>query len=105
MRIMLHPLSISLSLLNIPCWHTCFCETTQAGLMQKAFAAQRAFIAMAAESKKPSPDKMPALLDATSKAIGEITAFKDAGRRSDHFNHLSAVAEGIPALGTCNLWR
>lgn len=30
--------------------------------------------------------------------INEITAFKDSKRNTDHFNHLSTVAEGLPGL-------
>lgn len=72
---------------------------TQAQIVERAFAAQRAFLAVAAESKKPADSALPALLADTSAAIGDIVSFRENNRRSKQFNHLSAVSEGIPALG------
>ena len=39
------------------------------------------------------------LLKPTSDLIGEIQKFRETNRRSEMFNHLSAVSESIPALG------
>jgi adenylyl cyclase-associated protein len=43
------------------------------------------------------------LLEPIQKALAGVIELKDANRSSPYFNHLSAVAEGIPALGwfTC----
>lgn len=43
------------------------------------------------------------LLEPIQKALAEIVEIKDTNRPSPLFNNLSAVAEGIPALGwfTC----
>merc|ERR1711962_1873188 len=35
----------------------------------------------------------------TSDKISEIQAFREKSRRSDFFNHLSAISESVPALG------
>lgn len=48
---------------------------------------------------KPAQSALPALLKETSDAIAEITSFRESNRRSAQFNHLSAISEGIPALG------
>jgi len=71
----------------------------QIAMVERAFKAQRAFIEVAAKSKKPAQSALPALLKDTSEAIGEITSFRESNRRSPQFNHLSAISEGIPALG------
>ena len=42
--------------------------------------------------QKPMADKM-----------AEIETFREKGRRCDYFNHLSAISEGITALGWINM--
>ena len=50
------------------------------------------------------------LLEPIQKSLGSIMEIKDANRPDPLFNHLSTVAEGIPALGwftcvkSCNLY-
>ena len=39
------------------------------------------------------------LLKPTSDKISEIQQFREKSRRSEFFNHLSALSESIPALG------
>lgn len=43
------------------------------------------------------------LLEPIQKALASVIEIKEANRSSPYFNHLNAVAEGIPALGwfTC----
>merc|ERR1719219_2362418 len=48
---------------------------------------------------KPSDGDMATILKPLADLIGEIQEFREKGRRSDLFNHLSAVSESIPALG------
>jgi adenylyl cyclase-associated protein len=69
----------------------------QAELVLKAVEAQKQFIAVAASSKKPA-DVNP-LVKPTSDLLGEVIAIRDKSRTSKFFNNLSAVSEGIPALG------
>jgi len=69
----------------------------QAALVLKAIEAQKQFIAIAASSKKPG-DVNP-LIKPTADLMGEIVAIRDKSRTSKFFNNLSAVSEGIPALG------
>jgi len=63
------------------------------------FQAQRQFLATAAASKKPSDADVMKLLKPTSDLIDQIQKFRESNRRSEMFNHLSAVSESIPALG------
>lgn len=68
-------------------------------MLDKAFAAQRSFLAESSKSKKPSDQQLQLLLKPTSDIIAEIQSFREKSRRSDFFNHLSAISESIPALG------
>ena len=72
---------------------------TMGGMLDKAFSAQREFLATSAKSKKPSDQQLQGLLKPTSDLIAEIQAFREKSRRSEFFNHLSAISESIPALG------
>ena len=72
---------------------------SHAAMVSAAFQAQRQFLATAASSKKPSDANLQKLLKPTSDLIGEIQQFRETNRRSEMFNHLSAVSESIPALG------
>jgi len=67
--------------------------------LQKAINAQRDFLAVASQSKKPSQDVFAKLLDPTSKAIQEVISIRDKARGNELWNHLSAISEGVPALG------
>lgn len=69
----------------------------QAELVLAAVEAQKQYIAVAAVSKKPADPT--ALLKPTSDAMAKITELRDKSRTSKFFNNLSAVSEGIPALG------
>jgi len=69
----------------------------QAELVLKAVEAQKNFIAVAVVSKKPAD--VNALLKPTSDLMGEVVALRDKSRTSKFFNNLSAISEGIPALG------
>eukprot|EP00039_Didymoeca_costata_P028706 m.22002 g.22002 ORF g.22002 m.22002 type:complete len:459 (+) comp7313_c0_seq1:40-1416(+) len=71
----------------------------QADFVKNAFAAQRAFLVTVSQCKKPSDTVLQSLLGDMSKIMGDCTAFKDGNRRSKQFNHISGVAEGLPALG------
>ena len=42
---------------------------------------------------------LPLLLKPISDKISEIQEFREKNRRSEFFNHLSAISESIPALG------
>ncbi|CAO3702722.1 unnamed protein product [Rhizopus stolonifer] len=79
--------------------------SSQAQLVKQAVQAERDIIYISTLSQKPdmsSPTFMK-LLEPIQKALSEIVNLKDANRPDVLFNHLSAVAEGIPALGwfTC----
>lgn len=71
----------------------------QAQLVLQAVNAQKAMLAIAAASKKPSDADFQKLLKPTSDLMAKIVAIKDKGRASKFFNNLSTAAEGIAALG------
>ena len=68
-------------------------------MVEAAFKAQRAYLVVAAKSKKPDDSVLPELLKPTSDKICEIQDFREKNRRSSQFNHLSSISESIPALG------
>jgi len=72
---------------------------TIGAMLDKAFAAQRDFLVMSSNSKKPGDQQLQLLLKPTSDIIAEIQSFREKSRRSEFFNHLSAISESIPALG------
>lgn len=73
--------------------------TKQVNLLLQAVNAQKDLLVVAAQSKKPSDAGLSNLVKPTSDLMSEITSLKDANRSSKFFNNLSAVAEGVAALG------
>ncbi|XP_055997685.1 adenylyl cyclase-associated protein 1-like isoform X4 [Ostrea edulis] len=71
---------------------------TLGGLVQKGFGNLRQYLYVASRSKKPSEPVMEKLFDPVKKVIEETMTFKDNNRPSKQFNHLSAIAESLPAL-------
>lgn len=71
----------------------------QASTVESAFTAQRVFLGVAAGAKKPTDQELAVLLKPTSDKINEIQTHREAQRRSQFFNHLSAISESISALG------
>jgi len=72
---------------------------TMGTMLDKAFRAQKEFLVIVSRSKKPSGEDFQTLLKSTADSIEEIQAFREKNRRSDFFNHLSALSESIAALG------
>lgn len=70
-----------------------------AGITDAAFRAERNFLSIASKSQKPSDKDLQLLLKPISDRISEIQAYREKSRRSEFFNHLSAISESIPALG------
>ena len=56
-------------------------------------------MATASCSPEPSPEELVKMLAPIAEAIQSIQRFRESNRASDHFNHLSAVSDSIPALG------
>ncbi|KAL5111632.1 Adenylyl cyclase-associated protein 1 [Taenia crassiceps] len=61
--------------------------------------AESDFIKSSSGMAKPSSSQLPVVLRPCSDAIQKVTEFKDRNRKSAAFNHLSAVAESVAALG------
>lgn len=82
-------------------------HVVQAVLVETLFASQRALILQASACIKPASDSaFQALLAPLAAGISKVGEFKDANRSNrDFFNHLSAVAEGIPAIGWVTVVR
>ena len=68
-------------------------------LVHQAFLTQKGLIEKASQSKKPAPASIPEFVKPLQTLIQRIVELKDKNRPSPLFNHLSCVAEGIPALG------
>jgi len=72
----------------------------QSIIFENAVKAQREFVVIVSKSKKPSDSAVQELLKPTSDYISQAQEFREKHRNNkDAFNHLSAVSEGIPALG------
>ena len=71
----------------------------QAELVGAAFTVQRQFLQIVADCKQPGPADMQKLLQSTSDLISDIQQAREAARRSQMFQHLSAVSESVAALG------
>ncbi|KAK5975455.1 Adenylyl cyclase-associated protein [Trichostrongylus colubriformis] len=63
------------------------------------FSALRHFLWTAACQVEPSPDEVQKMVSPIVNLLSDINNFKDSRRKAPQFNHLSAVAEGIPAVG------
>ncbi|VDO67732.1 unnamed protein product [Heligmosomoides polygyrus] len=63
------------------------------------FNSLRLFLWTAASQPEPSADDVQKLVSPLVNLLSEINSFKDARRKAPQFNHLCAVAEGIPAVG------
>ena len=72
---------------------------TLGDLVGSTFDMQKHFLQTVSASKQPKADDLQKLLKPTSEMIGEIQQFRESNRRSEMFNHLSAISESIPALG------
>jgi len=72
-------------------------------MVEVAFKAHRAYLEMASKAKKPAQGDLPILQKPMGDKINEIQTFREAGRRCQYFNHLSAISESIPALGWINM--
>jgi len=68
-------------------------------MVEEAVKAQRVFLTLASKSKQPDAKDLQMLLKPTSDKISQIQEFREKNRRSEYFNHLSAISESIPALG------
>lgn len=71
----------------------------QAVFVENALKAQRQLILVASLSKKPDAKSLQEAIAPISQAIQKIVEIKDKNRPAPLFNHLSVIAEGIPALG------
>lgn len=70
----------------------------QCKAFSKAIHAVRTYIFVSLKAKKPD-SQPPALMGPLSKAFDDIIGLKEANRWSPLFNHLSAIADGVVALG------
>lgn len=78
---------------------------SQGRMVSEALRAQREFLVIVSKSKLPAQTDLQKLLKPTSDKINEIQTFRESNRRSEFFNHLSAISESIPALGWVTVVR
>ncbi|KAE8380575.1 adenylate cyclase associated N terminal-domain-containing protein [Aspergillus bertholletiae] len=70
----------------------------QSKAVLQAFEAERTYLYVSTKAKKPEPQP-PELMTELHTASDSINMIRESNRASPLFNHLSAVAEGIVALG------
>ncbi|KAJ5091578.1 hypothetical protein NUU61_006448 [Penicillium alfredii] len=70
----------------------------QSRAVLQAFQAERTYLYVSTKAKKPEPQP-PELMTDLHKASDSLNNIRESNRASPLFNHLSAVAEGIVALG------
>ncbi|XP_018564064.1 adenylyl cyclase-associated protein 1 [Anoplophora glabripennis] len=68
-------------------------------LVRDVFNSQLQYIQLASESAQPSQNEIISFLKPTSDKISAIQNYREKHRSSPFFNHLSAISEGISALG------
>ncbi|KJH43111.1 DE Adenylate cyclase associated [Dictyocaulus viviparus] len=68
-------------------------------MVVSVFSSLRLFLWTAASQSEPSPDEVQRLVAPIVNLLSKISDFKDSKRNTAQFNHLCAVAEGIPAVG------
>lgn len=66
--------------------------------MVQAFIAERTYLYVTTKAKKPSPQP-PKLLTELHTYTGTVDEIRETNRPSPLFTHLSAISEGIVALG------
>ncbi|KAF9439194.1 hypothetical protein BGZ76_009366 [Entomortierella beljakovae] len=73
----------------------------QAGYVYQLFLAQRKMISIATVSQKPplTSEVFSQLLEPTQTELRKVVEVRDKNRSSPLSNHLTTVADGIPALG------
>uniref|UniRef100_A0A0N5BDI3 Adenylyl cyclase-associated protein n=1 Tax=Strongyloides papillosus TaxID=174720 RepID=A0A0N5BDI3_STREA len=67
--------------------------------VKNIFESQKNFIWLAASQPQVPDSELGSKLVPLSTLMAEVVEFKDSNRRSNFFNHLSAVAEGIQSTG------
>jgi len=71
----------------------------QADLVLKAIEEQRKLISVASKAKKPDDSTLQSLIKPCSDLMGKIVEIREKNRAHKLFNNLSAISEGISALG------
>lgn len=71
----------------------------QCDLLIAAFKAESNFIKSSSGMAKPTDSQLPVVLRPCSDAIQKVAEFKDRNQKSAYFNHLSAIAGSVAALG------
>ncbi|KAJ5676995.1 uncharacterized protein N7477_002628 [Penicillium maclennaniae] len=70
----------------------------QSKAVLQAFQAERTYLYVSTKAKKPEPQPAELMTD-LHKASDSINNIRENARASPYFNHLSAISEGIVALG------
>jgi len=72
----------------------------QVKLLEAAVNEQRKLLVIASQSKKPTDaGQLPELLKPTSTLVTKAIEVRDSNRGNALWTHLSAISEGVPALG------
>mmetsp|Transcript_11454 Transcript_11454/g.46338 ORF Transcript_11454/g.46338 Transcript_11454/m.46338 type:complete len:476 (+) Transcript_11454:61-1488(+) len=71
----------------------------QLDAFEAGLKAQRAFLNIASQAKKPSDEVFGKLLTDTSAAVAKIISIRDSNRGNEQWNHLSTLSEAAPFFG------
>ncbi|KAK4469383.1 hypothetical protein MN116_006940 [Schistosoma mekongi] len=72
---------------------------THASVVERCFLMEEEILKLASECSKPSDSELTLIMTPLGKEIEEVVKLKDNNRSNKFFNHLSAVAESVAALG------
>ncbi|KAH8860218.1 Adenylyl cyclase-associated protein 1 [Schistosoma japonicum] len=72
---------------------------THASVVERCFLMEEEILKLASECSKPSDSELTLIMTLLGKEIEEVVKLKDNNRSNRFFNHLSAVAESVAALG------
>uniref|UniRef100_A0A0B7AU63 Adenylyl cyclase-associated protein n=2 Tax=Arion vulgaris TaxID=1028688 RepID=A0A0B7AU63_9EUPU len=70
----------------------------QSALVKEAFDAQRNFLVIVSKSREPDQATFGELLKHSSNTLQAVQNYRENNRKSENFNHLSAISESIAAL-------
>lgn len=75
----------------------------QGGKVSVVFELLRNFVWFAAGKAKPGNDEIIQKTKPIQKILEEIAELKDSKKGTPTYNHLCAIADGIPAVGWINV--
>lgn len=73
--------------------------SAQLDALEAGLKAQRTFLNVVSQAKKPSDEVFGKLLADTSAAVAKVIEIRDSNRGNEQWNHLSTLSEAAPFFG------